>query len=60
VHVGSQVSHTSNLRPKLAREQIIRVQALTTQMNLVQMALAQLVVFIEKHAGECMASSPSD
>jgi len=29
------------------------VQALTTQINLAQMAPAQLVVFIEKLAGEC-------
>jgi len=36
------------------------VQALTTQMNLAQIAPAQLVVFIEKQAGECMTPSPSE
>jgi len=36
------------------------VQALTTQINLARMAPAQLVVFIEKHAGECMTPSPSE
>jgi len=36
------------------------VQALTTQINLARMAPAQLVVFIEKQAGECMTPSPSE
>jgi len=36
------------------------VQALTTQINLAGMAPAQLVVFIEKQAGEYMTPSPSD
>jgi len=36
------------------------VQALTTQINLVRMASAQLVVFIEKQAGECMTPSPPE
>jgi len=35
------------------------VQALTTQINLARMAPAQLVVLIEKQAGECMTPSPS-
>jgi len=35
------------------------VQALTTQINLARMAPAQLVVFIEKQAGECIMPSPS-
>jgi len=36
------------------------VQALTTQINLVRMAPAQLVVFIEKQAGECMTPSSEE
>jgi len=36
------------------------VQALTTQINLARMAPAQLVVFIEKQAGEYMTPSPSE
>jgi len=60
VHVGSLVNHASNLWPKPAREYITRVQALTTQINLTRMAPPQLVVFIEKQAGECMTPSPSE
>jgi len=41
-----------------AREQITQVQTLTPQINLARMASAQLVVFIEKRAGECMTPSP--
>jgi len=37
-----------------------RVQALTTQINLARTAPAQLVVFIEKQAGESMTPSPSE
>jgi len=33
--------------------------SLTTQTNLARMAPAQLVVFIEKQAGECTTPSPS-
>jgi len=36
------------------------VQAQTTQINLAQMGPSQLVVFIEKQAGECMTPSPSE
>ena len=36
------------------------MQALTTQINLARMAPAQLVVFIEKQAGECVTPSPSE
>jgi len=36
------------------------VQALTPQLNLALLVPVQLVVFIEKEAGECMAPSPSD
>jgi len=36
------------------------VQALTSQINLARMALVQLVVFIEKHAGEFMTPSPPE
>jgi len=36
------------------------VQALRTQINLARMAPAQLVVFIEKQAGECVTPSPSE
>ena len=36
------------------------MQVLTTQINLVRMAPAQVVVFTEKQAGECMTPSPSD
>jgi len=60
VHVGSLESHGSNLWPKPAREEIRRAQALTTQINLTRMAPAQLVVLIEKQAGECMTPSPSE
>jgi len=35
------------------------MQALTTEINLVRMAPAQVVVFIEKQAGGCMTPSPS-
>ena len=59
MHVGSLASHASNLSPKPEREQITRVQALTTQSNLARMA-PQLVIFIEKQAGECMTPSLSE
>jgi len=36
------------------------VQALATQTNLARMAPAQLVVFIEKQAGECVTPSSSE
>jgi len=36
------------------------VQALTTQINLARIAPAQVVVFIEKQAGECVTPSPSE
>jgi len=36
------------------------VQALTTQINLARMAPTQLVVFIEKQAGECMTPTSSE
>jgi len=39
---------------------ITRVQALTTQINWARMAPAQLVVFMEKQAGECVTPSPSE
>jgi len=60
VHVGSLVSHTSYRWPKPAREQITHVQALTTQINLARMAPAQLLVFIEKQAGECVTPHQSE
>jgi len=59
VLVGSLVSNASNLIQP-AREENTRVQALTAQINLAQMAPAQLKVFIEKQAGECMTPSPSE
>jgi len=37
-----------------------RGQALTTQINSVRMAPAQLMVFIEEQAGECMTPFPSE
>jgi len=36
------------------------VQALTTQISLARMVPVQLVVLIEKQAGECMTSSLSE
>ena len=36
------------------------MQALKTQINLARMAPAQLVVLIEKRAGECMTPCPSE
>ena len=36
------------------------MQTLTAQINLALMAPAQLVVFIEKQAGECVTPSPSE
>jgi len=36
------------------------VQALATQINLARMAPGQLVVLIEKQAGECITPSPSE
>jgi len=36
------------------------MQALTAQINFARMIPAQIVVFIEKQAGECVTPSPSE
>jgi len=59
VHVGSLASHASNLTK--ASTGVDHTSASPDDANqLPRMAPAQMLVFIEKQAGECMAPSPSE